>query len=130
MAGNNSDYLEAKIAAWLNGTAMGSPPAALYVGLFSSDPGEAGAGTEVTTSVRTAGRVAATFTHAAGVLTNNAVVDFGNAANTVTVTHFAIYDAQTGGNELMYGPISAGSQVIGQNTPTSFLAGAMVLSQT
>lgn len=130
MAGNNSDYLEAAIAAWLNGTTMPSAPAALYVALFNGDPTDTGSGgTDVTSTIRVAGRVTCTFSRSAGVLTNTSAADYGAAAGGATISHFAVYDAASSGNMLMYGPLTGGSQVIGAGTNVSFPIGTLVLEE-
>src|SRR5690349_18463331 len=100
-----SDYLEAAIAAWVNGTAMPTAPAARYISLHVGNPTDTGTGgTDVTTTIRAAGRVAATFSRSGGVLTSNADVDFGDADGAVTgLSHFAIWDAATSGNCLGVG---------------------------
>jgi hypothetical protein len=91
----------------IRGTAYPSPPANLYVALFSSDPGRTGTGgTEVTTSIRTAGRVAIASSGwdpiaASGdalFIANTASIAFGNAVSSATVTHVGVFDASTGGN--------------------------------
>ena len=121
-----STYVRDAIAAWINGTTMPTAPAARYVALFNGDP--AGAGTEVTTTIRAAGRVASTYTRASNVLTSNADADFGPAAGAATVTHFAIYDASSAGNQLMNGALTGGSQSIGAGTNVKFVNGALVLT--
>ena len=131
MAGNNSDYLEARISDWLKGTAMPAAPAALYIGLFNGDPTNSGlGGTEVTTLIRVAGRMSANFTRAGGVLTSSAVVDFGVAAGAATISHFGIFDAASAGNLLMYGPLTGGTQSVEAGINVSFAAGDLTLSQS
>lgn len=117
-----SDYLENAICNWLRGTAMPSAPASLFVALFNGDPTDTGTGgTEVTATIRTAGRVAGPFgAPADGVIKNSAVVSFGAAAGSATVSHFALYDAASGGNMLVRGALSGGAQSIGANTNVSF----------
>jgi hypothetical protein len=125
-----SDYVENAVLNWLRGTAMPTPPAGQYVGLFSADPTDAaGGGTEVTTAVRTAGRVAATFSapDANGKIANSALIDFGNAAGPATVSHFAVFDAATGGNKLWSGPLAA-SKSVAATDPVAFAAGALSLT--
>lgn len=118
-----SDYLEAKILNWLRGTAFGSAPSTVYVGLFSNNPNDDNSGTEVTTTIRPGGRVAATFAApSGGAMSNDAEVDFGTAAGGATVTHFAIFDASSAGNQLMNGALSA-SQNISAGNDVSFAIG-------
>ena len=47
-----------------------------------------------------------------GIVTNEAEIAFSESVSSWgTVTHFAIYDAQSNGNLLMYGPLSAARTV-------------------
>jgi hypothetical protein len=96
-----SNYLEnALINATLRNTAYTSPTT-VYVGLFTSDPTDAGSGTEV--SGGSYARTAVTFgAPSNGVTTNNAAVEFPQATgNWGTVGWIGIHDAATSGN-LMY----------------------------
>lgn len=131
-----SNYLEDKVLNWaLKAAAMGSAPAAVYVGLFNGDPLDTGAGgTEVTTSIRPGGRVAATFgsiTTAAGANTiaNSADVDFGSAAGGTTMTHFAIFDAASAGNMLYSAALTGGSQSVSGGTSVKFATGLLAVSE-
>lgn len=129
-----SNYLEDKNLNWIKGSAFGTAPTNVYVGLFNGDPTDTGAGgSEVTTTIRVAGRVAATFasiTTAAGANTmaNSADVDFGSAAAGATMTHFAVFDAASAGNMLMASALTGGSQAVSLGTAVKFLAGSLVLS--
>lgn len=125
-----SGYTEQKILNWFKGTTMGTPPAALYVGLFNGDPTDAGTGgTEVTTTIRALGRVVVTYGAVSGspaAMSNSAAVDFGNAAGAATVTHFAVFDAATGGNQLFNAALTGGAQAVSQGNSVSFAAGQLV----
>jgi hypothetical protein len=120
-----SDYAETAICNWIRNNAAMPAPAQPYCALFSNDPGEAGAGTEVTTTIRPAGRVAIIFgAPADGVMANSADVDFGAADAGATVTHFAIFDAAADGNMLMYAALDAPRTVLAAD-PVSFPVGAL-----
>jgi hypothetical protein len=96
-----SNYLEdALINATLRNTSYTSPTT-VYVGLFTSDPTDAGSGTEV--SGGSYARTAVTFgAPSNGVSTNSAAVEFPQATgNWGTVGWIGIHDAATSGN-LMY----------------------------
>lgn len=104
MAGNLSNYLENKLIDHFLGTATYTKPSAVYVGLFTVSPGEAGGGTEVTGG--SYARQAATFTAASGGATsNNSNLDFTGmpAATTVAI---GIFDNLTSGNMLLYGSLT------------------------
>lgn len=130
-----SNYLEDLILGWVKGSNMPSAPVAVYVGLFNGDPTDAGSGgTEVTTTIRAAGRVAATFGSittdaAANSISNSSDVDFGDADGAATVSHFAIFDAASSGNMLYSAALSGGSQSIGAGTSVKFAAGDLDVSE-
>jgi hypothetical protein len=97
-----SNYLEnAVINAVLRNTSYTSPTT-VYVGLFTSDPTDAGSGTEV--SGGSYARVAVTFgSPSNGVSTNSAAVEFPQATGSWgTITHIGIHDALTTGNLLFH----------------------------
>jgi len=106
-----SNYLEnALLNAVLNNTSYTSP-ATTYVGLFTSDPTDAGSGTEV--SGNSYARVAASFGAASqGNCTNDADITFAQATgNWGTVTHFGLYDASTSGNLLFHGALTSSKAI-------------------
>lgn len=107
-----SNYLE---NALINGTLRGSTytaPATVYVALYTSDPTDADAGTEV--SGGSYARQSVTFgAPSNGVSTNTGAVTFPTAsASWGTLTHIGIRDASTAGNLLYYAPL-AESKTIG-----------------
>src|SRR6478735_6639217 len=98
----NSTYLGNAVLNWVKGSAMPTAPSSVYVGLFNGDPTDTGSGgTEVTTTIRPAGRVASTFGSVSSKsMANNATVNFGTASGSATVTHFGVFDASSAGNML------------------------------
>jgi hypothetical protein len=131
MSGDSTYFSQLQLN-WLRGTQMPTPPTALYVALFNGDPTDAGTGgTEVTTSVRTAGRVAATYGAPSGKnMTNSAAVSFGNSANAVaSVTHFAVFDAATAGNMLGSNALQSGAGAIAAGSLVSYAAGALTWAE-
>lgn len=106
-----SNYLEnALINATLRNTAYSSP-ATVYVALFTSDPTDAGSGTEV--SGGSYARRSATFAAPSnGASSTNADVQFPQATgNWGTITHFGIYDALTTGNLLYHGALTTSKTI-------------------
>lgn len=106
-----SNYLEnALINATLRNTSYTSP-ATVYVGLYTTDPGEGNTGTEV--SGGSYARTAVTFgAPSNGVSTNSASVTFPTATGTWgTVTHVGILDASTSGNLLYYTALDASKSI-------------------
>ena len=110
-----SDYLEEGI---LNHTLRGqtlSTPSTIYIALFTSDPTDGNTGNELTDSgyVRQDAAKGETITNGwtapatsgDGMAVSNAkVIQFPPIADgTVTVSHYALFDAQTGGNMLYHG---------------------------
>ncbi len=106
-----SNYLEnAIINATLRNTTYTSP-AVVYVGLFTSDPTDAGSGTEV--SGGSYARTAVTFgSPSNGVTTNSAAVEFPQAtSNWGTVGWIGIHDAATSGNLLYHTALDASKTI-------------------
>ena len=107
-----SNYLEnALLNATLRNTTYTSP-ATVYAALFTTDPTDAGSGTECTGSGYT--RKAITFAAPSnGVTTNSAAAcEFDQATGDWgTLTHFAIFDALTTGNMLYYGALTASKTI-------------------
>lgn len=121
-----SNYFENLICNTLRGT--GITAITPYVALFDGNPGDDGLGaTEVTTTIRTLGRVEVTFgAPSDGVMSNSDVVDFGDAAGAATVAGFGIFDAATSGNLICYGTITSQSVSIGNSV--SFDIGDLTLT--
>lgn len=99
-----SNYLEvALLNATLNGTTY-TAPATVYVSLWTSNPGDAGDGTEVTGG--SYARTAVSFATASGTsgnVLNDADVTFPTAtASWGTVGWIGINDNSTGGNLLYH----------------------------
>lgn len=97
-----SDYLEDKLLDHvLRGTSYTSPTT-VYVGLYTSDPGDDNSGTEVSGGSYARQSLSVT-TASAGIVTSSADVTFPQAtANWGTISHIGILDALTSGNLLMH----------------------------
>jgi hypothetical protein len=97
-----SNYLENSLLnAVLRSTSYTSPTT-VYVGLYTTNPGEGNTGTEV--SGNSYARKSATFgAPSNGVCTNSAAVEFDQATGSWgTISHIGLLDAVTSGNLLMY----------------------------
>jgi len=107
-----SNYLEnALINATLRNTTYTSPTT-VYAGLFTSDPTDAGSGTEV--SGGSYARKAITFAAPSnGVTTNSAAAcEFDQATGSWgTITHFGIFDSLTSGNLLYHGALTTSKTI-------------------
>ena len=106
-----SNYLE---TALINGTLRATSytaPTTVYVGLFTTDPTDAGSGTEV--SGNAYARQSATFAAPSdGAAATNADVQFPQATGAWgTVTHFAIFDALTTGNMMYHGALTTSKTI-------------------
>jgi hypothetical protein len=106
-----SNYLEtALVNAVLRNTSYTSPTT-VYVGLFTSDPTDAGSGTEV--SGGSYARKAMAFSSPSnGATSNSSAVEFDQAtASWGTVTHFGLFDASSSGNLLLHGALTASKTI-------------------
>jgi hypothetical protein len=107
-----SNYLEnALINATLRNTTYTSPTT-VYAGLFTTDPTDAGSGSEVSGSGYA--RKAITFAAPSnGVTTNSAAAcEFDQATGSWgTITHFGIFDALTTGNLLYHGALTTSKTI-------------------
>ena len=105
-----SNYLENKVLLHVFGATAYTAPATLYVALFTSDPGEAGSGTEVSGGSYARQTIAFTVTGASA--TNTAAIEFPTCtASWGTVTYGAVYDAVTAGNLLASGPLTTSKTI-------------------
>lgn len=103
--------LETRVLQWALTAGSPTRPTAWYVGLFTAAPGEAGGGTEVSGNAYT--REAATFTVSGDTASNDAAIEWPAATGSWgTITHIAVFDAETSGNMLVYASLTA-SKTIG-----------------
>lgn len=106
-----SNYLEnALINATLRNTSYTSP-STVYVALFTSDPTDAGSGTECSGGAYV--RQSATFgAPSDGASSISADVEFPQATGAWgTITHFGIFDASSSGNLLYHGALTASKTI-------------------
>ena len=97
-----SDYLEDKLLDHvLRGTSYTSPTT-VYVGLYTTDPGDDNSGTEVSGGSY-ARQVLNVTTASGGIVTSSGDVTFPQATgNWGTITHIGLLDSITSGNLLMH----------------------------
>lgn len=122
-----SNYLEnALINATLRNTSYTSP-ATVYVGLFTSDPTDAGSGTEV--SGGSYARESMAFDAPSnGASVNSSAVEFDQATGDWgTIPFFALFDASTGGNMLYHGALTT-SKTIETGDVFKFAAGSVTVT--
>lgn len=105
-----SNTYETNVLTWTLTNGAVTRPTAWYVGLFTSNPGEAQGGTEVSGGGYV--REAVTFTVTGDSATNSATIEWSAATGSWgTVTHVAIHDALTGGNQIAYAALSASKTI-------------------
>jgi hypothetical protein len=116
--GSFGNFLENKLLDHAFRNAPYPQPAALYVALSTADPRDDGTGLLEPIGNGYA-RVPVTFSvAAAGQIANSAQVQFPQATGSWgTITHFAIFDAATGGNLLAHAQLTAALTVQAGNAP-------------
>ena len=125
MAGSFSDYLELEVLDHVLKTGAYTQPTNIYVALFTVAPTDAAGGTEVTggsyaRKVHNSWDVAAS-----GATENTGAITFVEAtASWGTVVAFALFDAITAGNMLMWGDLTT-SKAIGSGDTASFADGEL-----
>jgi hypothetical protein len=85
----------------------------------------------VTSDIRTAGRIAVPWDAitADGIdntITNTSEIDLGNADSDATVTHAALMDDDTAGNDLVSHAVTGGPLTVVAGAACSFAPGALV----
>jgi hypothetical protein len=128
--GSFADYWENEILDHIFGKGSYTPPT-IYVGLSTADPTDDGSGlAEPTGNAYTRVSTLATDWNVAsgGALDNANDITFSEATGSWgTITHFALFDAATGGNMLAHGALSA-SKAIGSGDVAKFAAGDLDVS--
>jgi hypothetical protein len=116
---------------YLNNSLRGipfTPPATIYLALYTVAPGVGGGGTEV--SLGGYGRQTVTFTvPVLGQCTNTADVTFPIATvDWGTIVAFALLDASSGGNLLYFGNLSTPRNVL-TNDQVRFPSGQIIVTE-
>jgi hypothetical protein len=135
-----SDFLENEILDHVFRSSAYSSPETLYVGLFVDEPGDDGDGDGNELTIGTDGYAravlannATTFLPATEVAdvptkTNNVDINFPTATgNWAPVSHFAIFDAATGGNMLLHGAFPS-ARIVATGDSPKILKDAMSLT--
>lgn len=105
-----SNYLENKVMLHVFGGTSYTAPATLYVGLYTSNPGEGNTGTEV--SGGSYARQSAAFTITGNAAANTAAIEFPTATGSWgTVTYVGVSDALSGGNLLASGALTTSKTI-------------------
>ena len=122
-----TDYLENKLLDHTLRNTAYTPAVTIYCGLYTTATADDGTGTEVTGG--SYARQSVAFDAAAGGSTaNTSIVTYPTAsAPWGTVTHNALNDASTSGNNLYHGALTA-SKPIGTSDVYKYAAGAITVS--
>lgn len=144
--GAMTDYLENKIMDWLLRGQSYTPPATVYVALFTVAPDDAGGGTEVAGGGYARVGVACNATNWAdtsgagttGTDSNAAGGTSGTTSNNIAITWptdptadwgqvvaFGLYDAASGGNLLIYADLTNAKTINNGDPAPSFPAGTL-----
>jgi len=132
MAGK-SDYLENKILDFLLGGVSYTPPATVYIALFTVAPTDAGGGTEVSGGGYARVAVANNTTNfpaaTNGTKSNGTTITFPTAtADWGTIVAVGIYDAATNGNLLFWANLTTARTVQSGDT-AQFAVGALTFTE-
>ena len=139
-----SNYMENHFWDWLLRAQTFTPPATVYIGLFTATPTASGGGTEVSggsyarigvtsalanwAGTQGAGTTTAS-TGTSGTTSNNGSITFAApTANWGVITGIGIYDALTSGNLLFYGNLTTSKTVNNGDAAPSFAAAALSLN--
>lgn len=138
-----SDYLENKIVDHLFRTSSYTKPTVLAVALYTAAPGETGGGTEVTGGSyarvsnnplnanwnATQGGTTGDSTGTGGLTSNAGILTFPTpSANWGVVSHFAILDATTAGNFIIYGALTNAKTINNGDPAPTFAAAALTVT--
>lgn len=106
-----SNYLENKLLDHVLRATSYTSPTTVYVGLYTSDPGDDNSGTECTGGAY-ARQILSVTTASEGVVTSSADVTFPQATdNWGTISHIGLLDAVTSGNLLMHTPLTTSKAI-------------------
>lgn len=105
-----SNTFETRVLEWVFTAGAVTRPTTWYLGLFTAAPGEAGGGTEVTGGSYARQTIA--FSVTGDTATNSASIEFPAAtASWGTITHVAVFDASTAGNQIAYATLTASKTI-------------------
>ncbi len=117
--GSISDYLENKLVDHVLGNTAYTPAATLYLGLSTADPADDASGLAEPAGNGYA-RKAISFSAAASrAVEQDGQVSFDQATGSWgTISHWAVFDADSAGNMLAHGSLAVNKAVVSGNTPS------------
>jgi hypothetical protein len=106
-----SNTYETNVLTWTFTSDAVTRPTAWYLGLFTANPDEDGSGaTEISGSGYARKSVA--FTVSGNLATNSAAVEFDVATGSWgTVSHVAVFDASSSGNQIAYAALTTSKAI-------------------
>ena len=106
-----SNTYETTVLQWTFTTDSVTRPTAWYLGLFTANPDEDGSGaTEISGNGYT--RKSVSFTVSGNLATNSAAVEFDVATGSWgTISHVAVFDASSGGNQIAYAALTTSKAI-------------------
>ena len=132
MAGSASDYLENKLLEEVVGKTAYTMPK-VYIALLTSAPTDASTGSTIVEPVsmnysRITTTGASWATASSGSISNAAILTSPVASGDWgTITHFALCDAATTGNVLVWGELSTSKTVLNGDS-LSFAVGSLIIT--
>ena len=121
-----TNYLRNKLLDHTLRVAAYTQPSALYLGLYTVAPTEAGGGTEVPVANGYARKSITFAAGSSGVSTNSNLVEFANTGWSGTIVAIGLFDASAGGNLLYFTTISPSLVVIANQLVTANIGGVSV----
>ena len=107
-----SNFLETEILDHVFGAAAYTAPGTMYLALYTTAPGEAGGGTEVSASGTAYARQSVAFTVSGNTASNTSAVEYPTATDDFgTVTHVGVMDALTSGNLMAYAALASSKTI-------------------
>lgn len=130
MAGSYTDYLEDKILKHVFTNTTYTPPATIYVGLFTVAPSDTGGGTEVSGTAYARQSAAFSVSGTGTTATNTANIDYPTAGSAWgTIVAVALFDASTSGNMLAWSDLTS-SRTIASGDVFRIPASGLTITQT
>jgi|TARA_B110000483_G_C18020956_1_gene474990 hypothetical protein len=126
-----SDFTENQIVEhFLRSNNQDTTGRTLYLGLFTSDPGESGYANEATYTGYARQEITFTAIDASGNTSNQGIITFpANLGTTQIIADAAVFDSLTvgTGNQILHGGLTA-DKTLDLNDVLSFAANALVLN--
>lgn len=132
--GGKSNYLENKILSLILGRTSYTPPAAIFVALFTASPDDSGGGAEVSGSGYSRKQITNNASEwdssTDGERSNVNIVSFGTVGTGGwgTIVAFALMDNNFGGNMLYWGSLETPYETQDGDT-VSFPSGSLVVTE-